>query len=74
MALAFATFIALSSAGAQERTLSGAAIGGGTGAIIAGPPGAVVGAVIGGLVGGPTRGPRKRWCWTDTRGRFCRWR
>jgi hypothetical protein len=38
---------------AQERTVTGAAIGAGTGAVIAGPPGAIVGGVAGAVIGGP---------------------
>jgi hypothetical protein len=41
------------SASADDRVLTGAAIGAGSGAVIAGPPGAVVGGVIGAVVGGP---------------------
>jgi hypothetical protein len=41
------------SANAQNRTVTGAAIGAGTGLVVAGPPGAVVGGVIGAVVGGP---------------------
>ena len=45
------------SANAEEHhingTLSGAAIGAGAGAVVAGPPGLVVGAVVGAVVGGP---------------------
>jgi osmotically inducible lipoprotein OsmB len=41
------------SASADDRVLTGAAIGAGTGAVVAGPPGAVVGGVIGAVVGGP---------------------
>lgn len=40
-------------ASADDRVLTGAAIGAGSGAVIAGPPGAVVGGVIGAVVGGP---------------------
>ena len=45
---------------AQAGTLEGAAIGAGSGMLIAGPPGAVVGGVIGATVGGPNivRHPR----------------
>lgn len=66
---------------AQAGTLEGVAIGAGSGAIIAGPPGAVVGGVIGGVVGGPNiihsryhaRGHRT--CWTSRNGyRRCGWR
>ncbi len=38
-------------ANAQNRTVTGAAIGAGSGALIAGPPGAVVGGVAGGFAG-----------------------
>jgi len=73
-----ATFAALAvlpvTASAQERTVTGAAIGAGTGAIIAGPPGAVVGGVIGGVVGGP-RISHRRTCWRDDFGdRHCNYR
>jgi osmotically inducible lipoprotein OsmB len=65
---------------AQAGTLEGVAIGAGSGALIAGPPGAVVGGVIGGIVGGPNlvrprhaRGHRT--CWRDRHGvRHCAWR
>lgn len=73
-----ATFAALAAfpvaATAQERTVTGAAIGAGTGAVIAGPPGAVVGGVVGAVVGGP-RISHRRSCWTDDMGdRHCRYR
>ncbi len=59
---------------AQAGTLEGVAIGAGTGtgAIIAGPPGAV----IGGVVGGPNVvGHRHRHCWINDNGyRHCSWR
>ena len=67
------------SAGAEEvtvrdRTLTGAAIGAGTGLVVAGPPGAAVGAVIGAVVGGPKivyyRGHRS---YTDERDRHYYW-
>ncbi|MDP2410664.1 MAG: hypothetical protein Q8M26_10310 [Pseudolabrys sp.] len=61
----------------QAGTLEGVAIGAGSGALIAGPPGAIVGGVIGGVVGGPNVVPRKRYrqCWTNRNGnRQCRWR
>jgi hypothetical protein len=62
-------------ADAGERTVTGVGIGAASGLLVAGPPGAVVGAVIGGIVGGPrvTPGPQ-RWCWTNWRGRHCRYR
>lgn len=56
-------------AGAQvrERTVTGAAIGAGAGAVVAGPVGAVVGGV-----GGPRISHRH--CWRDARGhRHCRY-
>ena len=72
-----AAIVALTSASlgasAQERAVTGAAIGAGTGAVIAGPPGAVVGAVV----GGPrlSRHYDRRVCWYDHRGfRHCNWR
>jgi fructose-specific phosphotransferase system IIC component len=69
-----ATFAALAAlpiaANAQERVVTGALIGAGTGAVIAGPPGAVVGAVVGG-----PRVSHSRSCWRDDFGdRHCRWR
>lgn len=78
------TFVALAmlpaAATAQERTVTGAAIGAGTGAVIAGPPGAIVGGVAGAVIGGPrisgrTHARATRVCWRDRRGhRHCRWR
>ena len=62
---------------AQAGTLEGVAIGAGSGAVIAGPPGAVVGAVFGGVVGGPdlVRHARYRHCWINRDGyRHCSWR
>ena len=71
--VALAGFIAPASA--QNRTLTGAAIGAGTGAIIAGPPGAVVGGVAGAVIGGPNLRTHRQTCWRDKRGfRHCRWR
>ena len=57
---------------AQAGTLEGGAIGAGTGAVIAGPPGAVVV----GVVGGPNVvGHRHRHCWINDNGyRHCSWR
>lgn len=76
-----AALIALpASVNAQERTLTGAAIGAGTGAVVAGPPGAVVGGVVGAVVGGPRVSGRShargyRTCWRDRYGRrHCRYR
>jgi hypothetical protein len=53
----------------------GAAAGAGTGLIVAGPPGAVVGGVIGAVWGKPFWGPPigRRACWTDNHfHRHCR--
>jgi hypothetical protein len=59
---------------AQEQTLTGAALGAGTGAIVLGPVGAVLGGVIGASVGGPRITTRGRWsCRYDRHGRrHCR--
>jgi hypothetical protein len=60
----FATVMAASSARAD---MVGAAAGAGTGLLVAGPPGAVVGGVIGAVWGKPFWGPSisKGHCWTD---------
>jgi len=74
---------AASVANAQVNTATGVAVGAGTGFLIAGPPGAVVGAIIGGGVGVTTEprrvyyeervyvqpGPKSRSCWRDEWGR-----
>ena len=74
---------AVTVANAQVNTATGVAVGAGTGFLIAGPPGAVVGAIIGGGVGVTTEprqvyyeervyvqpGPTSRSCWRDERGR-----
>jgi hypothetical protein len=61
----------------RERTVTGAAIGADTGAVIAGPVGAVAGGVVaGGVVGGVIGGPRisRNRCWRDHNGyRHCRY-
>ena len=54
-------------AGPSERTMSGAAIGAGAVAIVAGPVGAAAGGVVGAVVGGP-RISRWKKCWIDRRG------
>ena len=71
-----AAFLANSAAAnAGERLWTGVAIGAGTGALVAGPPGAVVGGVIGGVVGGPRLSRSYKECWYDRVGyRHCRWR
>jgi osmotically inducible lipoprotein OsmB len=62
-------------AGAQERTMTGAAIGAGVGAVVLGPIGAVAGGAVGAAVGGPRVSRAARFCWRDKRGRrHCRWR
>ena len=59
----FVLMLAAMPIAAQAGTLEGVAIRAGTGAVIAGPPGAVVGGVIGGVVGGPNVvGHRHRHC------------
>jgi hypothetical protein len=60
----FATVAATSSARAD---MVGAAAGAGTGLLIAGPPGAVVGGVVGAVWGKPFWGPSisSGHCWTD---------
>jgi osmotically inducible lipoprotein OsmB len=47
------SFAAVPAAVAQERTITGAAIGAGVGAVVAGPPGAIAGGAVGAVVGGP---------------------
>jgi osmotically inducible lipoprotein OsmB len=55
----------------KTRTLTGAAIGAGAGAVVAGPPGAVVGGVAGAYIGGPNLPPRRK-CWWHKGVRRCR--
>ncbi len=53
----------------------GAAAGAGTGLLVAGPPGAIVGGVVGAVWGKPFWGPSlgKGHCWTDNNfHRHCR--
>jgi hypothetical protein len=81
-ALLLAASVVITPAAAQSgNTLAGAAIGAGTGALVAGPPGAVVGGVIGAVVGAPpkprpvyVRRPVRHRCYFDVDGyRRCRW-
>jgi uncharacterized protein YcfJ len=77
LAAAVFTILAIPSAQAQNRTLTGAAIGAGAGAVVAGPVGAVAGGAIGAVVGGPSLRHRRhhyrRNCWRDRHGhRHCR--
>ena len=60
----FASTMAVSGARAD---MVGAAAGAGTGLLVAGPPGAVVGGVVGAVWGKPFWGPSisKGHCWTD---------
>ena len=60
----FASAMAASSARAD---MVGAAAGAGTGLLVAGPPGAVVGGVVGAVWGKPFWGPSisRGHCWTD---------
>lgn len=62
---------------AQERAVTGAAIGAGAGLLVLGPIGAVAGGAVGAYVGGPrlARTGAKKKCWRDRDGeRHCRWR
>jgi hypothetical protein len=57
----------------NERTATGAVIGGTAGAVVAGPVGAVVGGTAGAVIGGP-RITHHRHCWRDDNGyRRCRY-
>jgi outer membrane lipoprotein SlyB len=57
----------------NERTATGAVIGGTAGAVVAGPVGAVVGGTAGAVIGGP-RITHHRHCWRDGNGyRHCRY-
>jgi outer membrane lipoprotein SlyB len=57
-----------------EKHITGAAIGAGVGAIVAGPPGAILGGAVGAYVKGP-RVTKYRHCWTGRSGRlYCEWR
>jgi outer membrane lipoprotein SlyB len=64
-------------ANAGERTVTGAAIGAGAGALVLGPVGAVAGGAIGAWVGGPriSRATAHKRCWRDNAGvKHCHWR
>jgi len=72
-----AVLVAASTAAASdEQKFTGATIGAGVGAIIAGPAGAVGGVIAGAWLGGPRiTGRSYRTCWYDQGGhRHCRWR
>ena len=68
--IAIATaFCAAATAASQaaRADMVGAAAGAGTGLLVAGPPGAIVGGVVGAVWGKPFWGPPlgKGECWTD---------
>jgi len=75
-ALAMLSFATAANAHPRDSTVSGAAIGAGTGLLVAGPIGAVAGGLIGATVGGPTGRPHRR-CWTEFNGvrrcKYYRW-
>ncbi|MEJ1159914.1 hypothetical protein [Prosthecomicrobium sp. N25] len=63
---------AVTAADAQERRITGAAIGAGVGAVVAGPPGAIAGGAVGAYVGGPKVTTRARThCYTRNGKRYC---
>jgi hypothetical protein len=67
--LAAATFIALMTAAPSNSRADsiGAAFGAGTGLLVAGPPGAIIGGVVGAVWGHPFWGPPNspQACWID---------
>ena len=66
--LAATVFAAVAAAAPNARAdMVGAAAGAGTGLLVAGPPGAVVGGVVGAVWGKPFWGPSisRGHCWTD---------
>ena len=64
--VATAIFASLAASSARADMV-GAAAGAGTGLLVAGPPGAVVGGVVGAVWGKPFWGPSisRGHCWTD---------
>ena len=77
LVLAAATILAVAAGAAPSARadMGGAAAGAGTGLLVAGPPGAVVGGVIGGVFGRPFWGPPigRGACWIDNNfRRHCR--
>ena len=75
---AAATILLMSVAGASSSRadMVGAVAGAGTGLVVAGPPGAVVGGVVGGVFGNPFWGPPMSSCacWIDNSfRRHCRY-
>jgi outer membrane lipoprotein SlyB len=72
-AMIVVSVVPLTAQAASERVYTGVAIGAGAGAILAGPPGAIIGGVIGAAVKGP-RIHRHKECWIGKSGkRHCRW-
>jgi hypothetical protein len=68
LVLATAILVAVAAVPPSARAdMVGAAAGAGTGLVVAGPPGALVGGVIGGVFGKPFWGPSlgRGECWTD---------
>ena len=65
--LAAAPILLLTVSTAAQADAVGAAFGAGTGLVVAGPPGAVVGGVVGAIWGRPFWGPPNspRACWID---------
>jgi hypothetical protein len=68
LVLTAAVFAATAGFSTAQADTVGAVAGAGTGLIVAGPPGAVVGGVIGAVWGKPFWGPSisKSHCWTDS--------
>ncbi len=66
LAAASILMVALAPSGSRADTV-GAAFGAGTGLVVAGPPGAVVGGIIGAVWGAPFWGPPNspNSCWID---------
>ncbi len=59
--------VCLGAMSSARADMVGAAAGAGTGLLVAGPPGAVIGGVVGAVWGKPFWGPSisKGHCWTD---------
>src|SRR5262249_54854937 len=66
--LGAAIFVGAIGISTAEADTVGAVAGAGTGLLVAGPPGAVVGGVVGAVWGKPFWGPSisKSHCWTDS--------
>jgi hypothetical protein len=73
---AAASLLAIAAPTSSKADAVGAAFGAGTGLVVAGPPGAVVGGVVGAIWGRPFWGPPNspHACWIDnTFYRHCRY-